>query len=63
MADTRAAPHGDVTLMMCGSGKCEHQFDGPEVPVSGDPARPMGYTFTCSKCGRRAIDVHLWELP
>jgi hypothetical protein len=57
-----------VTIHQC-PPKCnkgEHVFDGPEVPVCNDPERPGytgGMTSTCSKCGARAIDVHLFELP
>ena len=54
----------DLTIITCPpTHACDHVFDGPEVPVSGDPERPRGYTTTCSKCGARAIDVHLWMLP
>lgn len=53
-----------LTIFLCPPTKaCDHLFDGPEVPVSSDPNRPGGYTTTCSKCGARAIDVHLWTLP
>ena len=53
----------DLTLILCNPAACEHTWDGPEVPVLGDSSRPMGYTTTCSKCGARCIDVHLWTLP
>ena len=49
-----------LTVIACGPGRCEHVFDGPEVPVSDDPAHPGGLTTTCSKCGARAIDVCYW---
>lgn len=53
-----------LTIYQCPPTKaCDHVFDGPEVPVSGNLERPMGFTTTCSKCGARAIDVHLWTLP
>ena len=50
-----------VTVFTCGpqcsDGTENHQWDGPTVQLEN------GGTASCSKCGKLAIDVSLWELP
>ena len=48
------------TVFNCGP-QCkdggEHEWDGPLVELE------RGASVSCSKCGRLAIDVSLWEGP
>ena len=44
-----------ITLHICGSKKCKHVWDGPEVSFKTDGGGSGG-TVTCSKCGEWAIN-------
>ncbi len=43
-----------VTINRCGV-RCEHSWDGPIVDLD------CGASVTCSKCGRTAMHVDMWE--
>lgn len=57
---TEPASKPEVTIHVCGP-QCvdggEHKWDGPVVRLEN------GGSSSCSKCGKLAIDVSLWELP
>jgi len=54
-------PEPEITIFHCGPPKCDHEFNGPEV------ACDIGFgemtSVTCSKCGRAAAEICLWEGP
>lgn len=51
----------EITIFACGPPKCDHEFDGPEVTCD------IGFgemtSVTCSKCGKAAAEICLWEGP
>lgn len=61
MSDEAKQTPIQLTAFICGpqcaDGKEDHSWDGPEVRLEN------GASVSCSKCGRLAIDVSLWELP
>ena len=44
-----------ITVFVCGSKACKHQWDGPQVEFDN------GGTVTCSLCGAWAINVSMLE--
>lgn len=63
MAEAEEKP--PIQVFLCPGG-CpsynDHVWDGPTKTWT-DPNGSVTETSTCSKCGRTAIDVDMWEGP
>jgi hypothetical protein len=46
-----------ITVFMCGTGDCDHVWDGPGIEWD------TGEAATCSKCGVDAMTHSLWNGP
>lgn len=59
MTTHRCTDTPPLTLHLCGTSKCPHDYSGEELIEDGE--RIIGSTAVCVKCGARAIDEAAWE--
>ena len=52
----------EISVFVCGDTRCEHVWDGPELRFESGFGGEVS-SASCSKCGRSAFDVSLWEGP
>jgi hypothetical protein len=48
-----------MDVFVCGPGRCDHKWDGPELHSEDG----LSSSATCSKCGIDAMSASLWEGP